>query len=74
MSHIAGAAIIAFVIGTFLSFEVVRNVADDARNDLIAERYCHPGMLVQRIENKRALCIGGKGETWIVKIKEWGDP
>jgi hypothetical protein len=37
------------------------------RDELAAERACHPGMAAEVLTNGRALCVGGKGETWVVE-------
>jgi hypothetical protein len=55
--------------GLFLGLIIAMVVGGDVKRDFAADRACRPGMLVERLDDSRALCIGGQRETWIVRVQ-----
>ena len=65
---------IGFLMGAafslFVSATIITGLNDEnAHREKMfwAERACKPGMMLELIDDNRAICIGGNEETWIVK-------
>lgn len=56
-------AFAVFAVGGGLLAWVAPSLDAGARQQ---ERACHPGMFLEAISNGRVVCVGGKGETWVV--------